>query len=139
LKGVAELLFAAYNVFYGISVKQEFTEVVLKGLSREFFEPARIEIIHLRLLGTMQQYHLGLVLPCSNPSVEGYTVYPTGNVCLRDPSPKHALKVYDEIKCDFVNVICVDNHHIFTPSNILNAVVHISLQRYINLQRLQNK
>ena len=35
MKGVAELLLAAYNVFCRISIKKKLTEVVLEGLSRD--------------------------------------------------------------------------------------------------------
>ena len=58
-------------------------------------------------------------------TVESYAVHPLGQIGFGDATAQHPLEVHDEIECDLVHIVRIDEHHIFTPFRLLLVVVHI--------------
>jgi hypothetical protein len=54
-------------------------------------------------------------------SVQCYALQPSSHIGLRNPAPKHALKVHNEVKSHLVNIVCVYENDVFAPFRFFHA------------------
>ena len=67
----------------------------------------------------MNQYNQCFMLSFADSSIKSDTVYPSGKVGFGYPTSYHPLEVHNKVKCNFINVISVNQYHILTPLGLL--------------------